>query len=60
MIDRGAQVIKNAFPKKLIDRIPTPLTDAECHLAQSICGVLTPFRAATRLMESNKTGSLAH
>ena len=51
--------IKKTYPSKLVERIPPHLTREECKLVQSVAGVLTPFRRATRLMESSTTTSLA-
>ena len=40
-------------------QIPPGFNEADCILAQHICGVLTPFKVATRQMEGNQESSFA-
>ena len=55
MANARAQV-HQTFPSAYI---PECLTLNQCKLAQQACGVLTPFKVATRLMEGNRERSFA-
>ena len=51
VLDKAQAEVQSAHPTA---KIPRGFTHEECKLAQHICGVLTPFKLATRQMEDNR------